>query len=407
MRVRALLVAFVASMLVMLTPTGSSSALRQATWVRTSSASLGSVAARSHGGSVAAGTFRWRTGGTWPHVELYVARFTEGGRELWHRRWHPAHALVENASVALASGGRIVVAGSVSRGGTPSSYWYIREYGPKGGIRWSCISPHFRKGTKLTEVTGVAVARDQIVVAVNHVPSYSGGPAYSDAFLLEFSLSGSLQRAIDIEPGNPKWNETVQDVTVGPSGTIFVSGSADLGPWGMEEGTFIAPNADPFVMALDLAGSVRWELMLHDQGIVHLWSGRSIDLGAGVLAVVADVTPRRGWVRAWRVVRLTTTGGRVWSRTIPTHRYSSFNAEVAVGSTGAISLLGDRAGRPLLRTFRPNGTVASSARVGSRLPPSGYRDHDVDATSAGVFVVESLSSRHDQYVGSRIYRYRS
>jgi hypothetical protein len=40
-----------------------------------------------------------------------------------------------------------------------------------------------------------------------------------------------------------------------------------------------------------------------------------------------------------------------------------------------------------VRTFRANGTVAWSARIGPKLPASGeYDPHDVDATSAGVFV---------------------
>ena len=123
--------------------------------------------------------------------------------------------------------------------------------------------------------------------------------------------------------------------------------------------------------------------------------------------MVADVQTPDRHMRAYRVVRFSTRGRRLWARTIPTRTDNAFWAEVAVAPTGAISLVASHAGRPLLRTFRPNGTVAWSARIGSGLRPSlEYDPHDVDASAAGVFVAGSHYVRQSVIRGW-IFRYRS
>ncbi len=374
MRYRSIVPVLVVVLLVVLTPAEAGAAARQPMWTRKVPALLSSVAATRLGGTVTAGTVTLDVAPPRAWSELYVARYSAGGRELWHRRWLPTRrnsAVARNPSVVLGPNGSVVTAGSVGARRASCPGWFVRVYGPRGDLRWfrrqRCDTPN-------VDVRSVAVTKHTIVVAANHVPYHQPGPHYIDAYLIEFSLHGRLIRTFDIEPTSRDWDDSVQDVTVGPAGTIFVTGSADLGPWTTDPDVGpVAPNSDPYVMAFSPTGSLLWEAMLNDHGTTHLRSGLSIDLGAGVLAVAADVqAQRRLGGFAYRLVRFSTTGRRVWSKTVPARIWPTWHpswAEVAVAPTGAISLVASHADRPLLRTFRANGTVAWSARLGSGIRP--------------------------------------
>lgn len=385
MKPRSIVPVFVV-MLLVVTTANAGAARRYPVWVDRSPARLVSVAATPFGGSVTAGTI-----GGWPDTKLYVARYTAGGRELWHRQWLPvggrfASVAPDPVAVTLGLGGRVVVTGSV---GGRCTGWFVRVYGPKGGLRWSRTMRGWREWCgwrSVASVTGVAVATDMIIIVANHQasPYYSGMPGRSDAFLLEFSLRGRLLRTVDIEPTRLGWDDSVGDVTVGRAGTIFVTGAGALGPWTTgTAGTPVPPKREPYVMGLTPAGSVLWEATLHDGASAFLPQGYSIDLEAGVLAIVADVFDHREERRAYRVVRFSTRGHRLWSRAVGSPVWTYTWAEVAVSPTGAISLVAGHVSRPLLRTFRANGT-----RAWAGVLPKGhaYERHDIDSTSAGVFV---------------------
>jgi hypothetical protein len=402
MKARSIASVLVTMLLVVLTPAEVGATLRQPVWARKVPTRLASVAATPLGGTVTVGTVGWSV--------LQVARYSPGGRELWHRRWDPGPSKVTwQPSVAFGPDQRVVTAGSLWGGGCDG--WFARVFGPKGSLLWSRRQPC---GTPTADVSGIAVTKQMIVLVANRDPNDDPGTLHHDAYVMELSLSGRLIRTFDIEPSSAAWYETVEDVTVGPTGTIFVTGAADLGPWTTDPqvGLPVAPNADPYVMAFTPTGSVRWKAMLHDHGSWHVYGGLSIDHGAGVLAVVADVFYPNGHVRAHRVMRFSTRGQRLWNRTIPTQRGGALWAEVAVGPTGAISMVASHArSKPLVRTFRANGTVAWSARIGPRVPPSGeYDPHDVDVTTAGVFVAGWDYAPLDAEVGwthqGWIYRFR-
>jgi hypothetical protein len=391
-KTRSVVPVLVVLLVVALTPAKANAPTRYPVWVDRSPARLFSVAATPLGGSVVAGTI-----GGWPDTKLYVTRYAAGGRELWHRRWQPIgspypavlsdeQSLSFSLSAALGPDKRAVVAGSVG-GRCPG--WFVRVYGPKGGLRWARTMPGWRQRCGWRSdalVTGVAVTRSMIVVAANHqaAPPFSGMPLRDDAFLLVFSMRGGLLRTIDIEPTRLGWDDSVRDVTVGHAGTIFVTGSGALGPWTTDEvGTPVPPIREPFVMAITPTGSILWEAMLRDGDSSYYPQGYSVDLGAGILAIVTDVFDRHEQRRAYRVVRFSTEGRRLWSRAIGSPPWGYTWAEVAVAPTGATSLAAGHVGRPLLRTFRANGTLAW---VGAGPQGHGYESHDVDATSAGVFV---------------------
>lgn len=372
--------------LFLLSPVAAGAALREPTWGRRTPQDLTTIAATPAGGTVTV-------------APRYIARYSANGTELWHRR-APA------GDVAFGPDGTVVTAGTRYASGASCPRWFIRVYGPSGGLRWSrtmarCSPAHN------ADLISIAVTEHTIVLAANRVPYDSPGSPECDAYVMEFSLHGRLLRSFDIEPTAPAWNDSVEGVAVGAAGTIFVTGWADLGPWTTDAaGHTVVPNRDPYVMAFSPTGSAKWKTMLHDHGPAYVENGLSIDLGAGVLAVVADVLTRDRHMRAYRVVRFSTGGRRLWIRTIPTRTDNAFWAEVAVAPTGWISLVASHEGRPLLRTFRPNGTVAWSARVGSGLRPSlEYDEHDVDAGSAGVFVAGSRYVRAEVIRGW-LFRYR-
>lgn len=409
MKARSIVAVLVVMSLVVLTPVESGTTSRRPVWVRRAPALLASVAATPRGGTVAAGTVTLDVAPPHAWSVLYVARYMDEGREVWHRRWAPTSpnsAVARNPSVALGPNGSIVTAGSVSVRRARCPGWFIRVYTPKGNLQWF---RHQRCGTPNVDVRSVAVTKHMIVVAANHVPYVSPGPHYIDAFLMEFTLRGRLIRTFDIEPSNRDWNDSAEGVTVGPAGTIFVTGSADLGPWTPDNPE--GPNSDPYVMAFSPAGSVLWEAMLPDRGATHLDGGLSIDLDAGVLAAVADIRARaRLGGFAYRVVRFSTAGRQLWNKTVSARIWPKWHpswAEVAVAPTGAISLVASHAGRPLLRTFRTSGTVAWSARIGSGIASSQeFERHDVDAVSVGVFVAGWIYAPTASYGYGRIYRYR-
>ena len=386
-RLRIFSILFIAASVAVMTPAAAGAELRQPTWGRRTPQDLEAVAATP-------------LGGTATTAVRYVARYTADGRELWHRHG-PA------GDVAVGPDGTVVTAGSVGSPASGCPAWSIRTYGPSGGLLWSRRMARCSP-TSNADLISVAVTAHMIVVAANRVPYDSPGSSYRDAYVLEFSLGGRLIRSFDIEPSSRAWYDSVEGVTVGPAGTIFVTGWADLGAWTTDAaGHTVVPDRDPYVMAYTSTGSVVWKSLLHDHGSAHVQDGLSIDVGGGVLAMVADVQTPDRHMRAYRVVRFSTRGSRLWARTIPTRTDNAFWAEVAVAPTGAISLVASHAGRPLLRTFRPNGTVAWSARIGSGLRPSlEYDPHDVDASAAGVFVAGSHYVRQSVIRGW-IFRYRS
>jgi hypothetical protein len=400
---RSIVPVLVVALLVVLTPTEAGATPRQLMWKQKAPAGLEltAVAATPLGGSVAVGAAGWSP--------VYVARYSPGGRALWYRWWRAAR--VKDVSVALAPDRSVVTAGSLFGFGTHCAGWFVRVYGPEGGLRW------FRRqrcDASSVDLSAVAVTKHRIVLAANRNPNGAGGTYQHDAFVMEMSSSGRLIRRFDIEPSRPEWYETVEDVALGPGGTVFVTGAADLGPWTTDPqvGLPVAPNADPYVMAFTPTGAIRWEAMLHDHGSTHLYSGSSVDLSAGVLAAVAGM---HTWGKppAYRVVRFSMQGQRLWRRTILKQKGLALSwAELSVAPTGGISVVVGHAGRPLLRTFRANGTVAWSTRFGPfGVPRDGaYDHHDVDATSAGVFVAGGEEAPLDANLGwtsqGWLYRFR-
>ena len=266
------------------------------------------------------------------------------GSALWTRVWSPRGAdRVSGEYVSLGSDGSVYLAGSVAshyEGGA----WFLRSYTADGDLRWSRFERGWRHGRTADAPTGLAVSRDQVVLA-GRFEGCCGDFRIIDGWVRAFGIDGSHRWRSPFEaPGLGVYSDDADVVAIGSAGRSYVVGWTALGP----ESEEVAAPHELFIQALDANGRPIWSrtypaTAYRDQ---HFEADAAVRGKVLAVSAVVDGVPvewrygRPG--RAW-LSSLTLEGDPVWTRRWgTTWSRAAQPVALALGAHGRITVVGTR-----------------------------------------------------------------
>ena len=172
-----------------------------------------------------------------PATRMFIVKLSNGA-VVWQRIWNgPTIVGVTDASVTVAPGGSVYVAGITADGGGDA---VLLKFDPNGNLLWE----RAWGGPQLDSAAEVATHRDGSVYVAGRTTSF--GPSSAGVFVLKFDPAGNLvwQRLWDDAAG-------FEALAVTPDGSVYAASSR------------LRPNSDLAefdVMVLKLAppGSLVW-----------------------------------------------------------------------------------------------------------------------------------------------------
>jgi hypothetical protein len=372
-------------------------------WERQAGVRLEAVASVPGGGAVVTGSLV--RSGTF-HAALLVRRYGGEGKLIWSRTWQPTGTRVRGLDVALGPDGSVYVVGDIARHNLEGGGFFVRKYGPMGGVRWTRITPGgYVHGMGLPEVaTGVAVRRDVVVVVGNHYECC--GAVGDDGWVRAYRPNGGLRWFRDFEvPGvATATNDALEAVAVGAGG-VYVAGRVEMAPRG---DVAVRVDHELVVQRLSLGGARGWTWMLRDSGVRDEDTATGIALRDGRLYVTGRVNGA-WWTSSGWLGRLTTDGRTLWQRTWGRAKdgFRSWDVAITPGHaavvTGSRRSLGDRGTVLFLRKVASGGRLLTKALVDD---PFMVEGSGVSALRGGAHVAGWMGEKAADRTVGVLWRWR-
>jgi hypothetical protein len=329
---------------------------------------------------------------------LIVSVYGQAGARRWSVAWQPlSDSITYGTAVDVDAKGRLVAGGLAWR---PMRFptspgWFLRSYGPAGRLLWARAAARWQKGYASSGISGVAM--------------WAGGVVASGWTCGESGCNGGWVRSHSLD-GTPRWT-TMIGGRHGSTGAIDVvaDGAAFVG------GTYNAqdPMDDtaqrPFVTRLSPTGRRIWSRVFSGLGPR---STTNAIAAAGDRLIVGGTARGYGvdypWSfrsHAWLARLDPSTGSIRWLVTWGHDRNAAQEVRgVAIGTSGWVRVTGsarrgDGSAALFVRTYRPNGTLASTWMVDPKKVDAFGVGIDVDR--GGISVVGGVGK-----VG-RLWRFRA
>lgn len=318
---------------------------------------LSAVAVAPGGDVVVVGTVDERFGRS-----MLLARFGPSGVREWARRWHPRTA--ENGwgyawaeDVAVAPDGSIYVAGAVNVTHIEGDAWFVRKYGPNGGLRWQRAEPGWRTEPLAARATTVATGPGGLmVVGIDHHGCC--GIADDDGWVRAYGPRGDVRWTRQFEaPSISGTHDRVRDVAISALGRVYVAGSVDM--W-LEGDTATWVGQTVLVQKLAPGGSLIWSRFLRDGQRADVDQVTAIAAHGDRLVLTGLVNRRHNHAGKAFLARWSFGGNVVWTRSWRENSEDPW--DVAVARDGRTYVVGsDRQERGFLRSFKRGGRLAWEA----------------------------------------------
>jgi uncharacterized delta-60 repeat protein len=254
---------------------------------------LNAVAIDSAGNIYCAGQTYSFGAGNW---EAFVLKYNTSGTIQWAQTWGGASADSLSA-VALDSGGNIYYAGWTYSFGAGYSDALLLKYNSSGTIQWAKTWG----GSNIEAVSAVAVDSSGNIYCAGHTYSFGAGYSYPDPFLLKYDTSGALQCA---KTWGGSHYDSLSAVAADSAGNTYYAGLTS--PFG-------TGYSDALLLKYDSSGALQW---------AKAWGG---SLGDGLSAVAVDSTGNvyvgggtRSYTGVWQEVTTGTQTSLTGSESSPT-----------------------------------------------------------------------------------------
>jgi hypothetical protein len=278
-------------------------------WMRRAGTDLAAVAVAPGGGAVVTGAV-WMEEG--PNG-LVVRWYGPGGGLVWSRTWTPRKGVPYGTDVTVAPDRSIYVVGGVGCAKYETGGFFIRKYGPLGGVRWTRVTRGgwCLHGSATEHATGVGVGGG-LVVVVGHEYGCCG-MTLDDGWIRAYRTDGrhAWTRDFEVPDVRSETNDALEGVVLDGTGGAYVAGRVEMAP---RTDTTVRVDQELVVQKLSRNGSRLWTWMVRDSGVQDEDSATGIAFRDGRVAVTGRVDGRRyvgssGWLG-----RFTTDGRLLWAR---------------------------------------------------------------------------------------------
>jgi hypothetical protein len=359
-------------------------------WIREAGTSLNDVATVPGGAIAVTG---YRLGGA-----MLVRVYGVGGALRWSRTWMPKGKTITGSihatgrGVAAAPDGSIYVGGVVNAS-CEGGAWFLRKYGPNGGLRWHREGGGWRTCDATTSIHGIAADRGGVVVTMQDVGCCDD--PRSEGWVRAFAPNGRVRWTNPFEvPWIPRERyDAVNDVAIDAAGSVYAVGRVSRTPEQDLSGPF---DRDVVIQKLTLAGRLLWTRLFRRPDLPFEDATSVSVRGTRVMA--------GGWVRGADVsaswLRRLTTGGAV----LRTWRWGGLGVSgVALSPTLATYVtFGTRAGGAV-RKLGPGGAVVWTTVLRPEVGRSSYTE-GVATDPGGASVAGSVDQASPP---GRLWRFRA
>lgn len=290
--------------------------------------------------------------------DVFLLKYDAAGTLLWQRTWGQdqlsgsRQALDDDYALDIALGpdGSVHLAGVYSGGGV-----LVIKMDGDGNVIWTTSWNH---STAFGFGQSIAVAGDGSVYVVGGING--AGAGFSDMLILKLASDGTL--GWQQTWGGPI-NELARDVAVAPDGSIYVAG---------EGNSFFANDAILLKYASD--GTLIWQRDWHEATIQDLTCGEGVTVGPDGSIYLTGFASISGVGQHIFLVKFTSDGSVVWASTSGGVAESGLDVAVAptgnIYVTGS-TLAGDDTGELLVTEFLPDGKIRNSATWGGPANDNG------------------------------------
>lgn len=334
------------------------------TWVREAGSTLQDVASVPGGAIAVAGA---------KGDAMLVRVYGVGGALRWSRTWRPHGPTITGArpnatarGIAVGPSGEVYV-GGILGAGCEGGGWFLRAYGPGGGLRWHREANGWRRCRSATTVIGMDADRAGVVVAVDRF-GCCDDPS-SEGWVRAYARGGRVRWTDPFEvPGIPAgYSDHVHDVVIGGGGTIYAVGRVSRTAEADLDDRF---DRDAVVRALSPTGRPIWTRVIGSRAAA--WEDAyAVDFRGGRL-LVGGTSREASWLR-----ELTTSGTlrRTW-------RWWGYGVSgVAVAPGGATYAVAGK----IVRKLAPGGSIVWRTKL------EGASALSVAADAGGASVVGHIN----------------
>ncbi|MGE5227568.1 MAG: hypothetical protein ACM3OO_11910 [Planctomycetaceae bacterium] len=257
--------------------------------------------------------------------QVTVRRLNGAGTVVWTRRWHPRGGASWGSAVTVSPDGIVFVAGTVGVNSKGAS-WFVRSYGPNGGLRAAFVAPY--EVDVMSSVTDVVARGDLVVVAQTAEGCCEAWPV--DGWV----------RAFDARL-RPRWSDTFIRHRGDPVTGLSLDAFGNVLVGGIEGTRFSGPSSPPVagvlaVEKLTAGGALLWR---HRPGVKTPGDGTvAVSALGDRLMVSAPLRAGGAWLG-----RFTLGGDLRWSRAWGTERRRRQTPlALAIDASGATWVVGTR-----------------------------------------------------------------
>ena len=304
-------------------------------------------------------------------VAATLHKYDAQGNLRWSRHWLPfPHASTHAVGVAIAENGTIYMLG-LARGQCEGEGWFVRAFAPGGELRWKYVTPGWATCGLAEAASDIDVQGDLVVVSGTSFGCCSD--MFHDGWVQSFSAALQRRWRANVEPPAPtphSWFDTATGVSIGDGGGIYASG------WAATRGgiTEMTPTpGTPILEKLTSNGGRVWSRRA-SVSMPTMFLPVSVATGGNGVVIAAGIkgkgagwgqSPTTGWVASY-----STAGSRKWQRAFGGGtETAAAPTGVAIGFTGLLWVIGtqrdatDHGTDVFVRTYAPHGNLVDKLRI--------------------------------------------
>ena len=270
----------------------------------------------------------------------------------------------------IAANGTIYMLG-IARGQCEGEGWFVRAFAPGGELRWKYVTPGWATCGLAEAASDIDVQGDLVVVSGTSFGCCSD--MFHDGWVQSFSASLQRRWRADVEPPAPtphNWFDTATGVSIGDGGGIYASG------WAATRGGITETTPTPGTPILEKLtsnggrvwsrrASVSMPTMFLPVSVAARGDGVVIAAGIKGKGAGWGQSPTTGWVASY-----STAGSLGWQRSFGGGTETAAEPTgVAISFTGLLWVIGtqrdatDHGTDVFVRTYAPHGNLVDKLRI--------------------------------------------